>query len=53
MEEIELEHAFSVLEYDVGFNRVDQLPNHNMYQLADSFMRGVGFKLGKVDKFGA
>ena len=53
IEDIELSQALSVLEYDVEFNRVDPQPCHNMYQLADSFMKGVGFKLGKVDKFGA
>ena len=56
-----------VLEHDAGFCRVDghtsvaavqdQLargePLLNMYQLADSLMRNLAFKMEKQDKFGA
>lgn len=57
------------MEFDVNYNRVDSFKDMgevmgnlanmksnvfmNAFQLMDSFMRGVGFKLGKVAKFGA
>ena len=55
------------IEVDEGFCRVDGLTTLaeveaklangekllNMYQLADSFMRQLAFKMEKMDKFGA
>ena len=55
------------VEHDAGFCRVDELQTFaqvqerlasgqgllNGYQLADSFMRGLAFKMEKMDKFGA
>jgi hypothetical protein len=53
--------SLAVIECDYGYNRIDNTNNIgeegleflNKCQLADSFMRGVAFKLGKIDKFGA
>lgn len=59
--------ALVAVEHDAGFCRVDGLQTLeqvinsvqtskgllNCYQLADSYMRNVAFKMEKLDKFGA
>jgi len=61
------ERCLVAIECDNGFCRVDNLQNYsevqeklqsgegllNCYQLADSYMRNLAFKMGKLDKFGA
>ena len=61
------EHCLVAVEHDTGFCRVDTLQNYdevlaklqsgeglfNSYQIADSFMRNLAFKMGTLDKFGA
>ena len=65
--DISSEKALVAVEHDYGFQRVDNLSSFaemkekvasgqgllNCYQLADSFMKGVAFKMDKLAKFGA
>ena len=65
--EISTSSALIAIEHDSGFCRIDELESldqvreriasghglHNSFQLTDSFMRNVAFKMDKMDKFGA
>ena len=66
-DDISKEYALVAIEHDAGFCRIDGLNSFqdvieklgsgegllNCYQLADSFMRNLAFKMEKLDKFGA
>ena len=59
--------ALVAIEHDAGFCRIDELQGVdqigerlssgqgllNSYQLTDSYMRNIAFKMEKLDKFGA
>ena len=67
--DISHENAILITECDIDYQRLDKYESFSQiqsdlqtlegnpfvykYQLADTFMRNVAFKLGKLEKFGA